>query len=390
MKNLMTAAPVKPIAQPDGISCGATSVIMVIRALEFHPALQIPDVKKAVRTNPRTGTVPKGIIDGLAGLGIDAQFARPGSIAKLHSIIRGSDEAAPQYALLRLLIGGGAKHWVVVDGIDRNGQLAVVDPGSGARARYGDMQIEGWWRRRHWDCVLISADPQSHPAQKSAGVKPGEVRPAPGPASITSTTLADWCGGLPIIPESAYTKQESQAITDAGTAIERASKDPYLVEIPYRSIRKPELTFWVEGGSGMLETMVVKNQTGHRVIGGIANGIVWVTPEFRDIGIGPEILIAAHSQPQHVFTDPSSFSIEGYKARLKAHRLALQEAMSQGEKIPPEVMSDYRVQDDGKTLSLASPTWDGAWRAALNTGGTVISPRMALGTVDETSNAPKI
>lgn len=381
MSDQRQPAPVHPLAQSDGMSCGAMVAQMTVRALGFHPDLALQDFSLAVGTNQRTGTVPRGLLDGFAGLGVTATFERPGGTARLKSLVRGEDGLGPKYALLRVLIGAGTKHWILCDGVAlETGHLHIVDPGPGERTLRSASEIDHIWRSRSWDSVLVPATPGAHLAARMVPLQPRDVKPPPGPVPVHLTRIEEWCGGREIIPTRGLDERRRDRIAAVRNAIRRAANDLYLARLPWASPRYPDLRFSVEGGRGLLETMVVQHQDAAgrlSLVAGIEGGTTWVAPSERGLGIGAEMLLAAHAHQEHLFAQPDSFSVDGYRARLSAHRRGLIDAMDAGLDVPASVLAPYDLT--GPELILRDPAWEAAWQEAEATGRPVLAPGLPMG-----------
>lgn len=80
------------------------------------------------------------------------------------------------------------------------------------------------------------------------------------------------------------------------------------------------------------------------VAGGIERKNIYVAPEYRGRGIGPEILVLAFEvgirHPAEMNVD-NTLSRAGRANRVAAHRLAVERALEAGEDVPEVVLEDY-------------------------------------------------
>lgn len=87
--------------------------------------------------------------------------------------------------------------------------------------------------------------------------------------------------------------------------------------------------------------------------GGYVDNMLFIKQEHRGRHLAAEIVLAAADLREGKL-DPDSYTAEGLKAHENAHRLAVQRAMRQGQKVRPEVMADYVIpMDDVKARLLA-------------------------------------
>lgn len=137
--------------QPDGYSCGATSIKIVsnIYGLDSN----IPKLKEICGTNPETGTIDSGIANGLSFLGLPHQ--------RTFDIIftPEQDEIYLNYILyndftyvMRTLIHG-MKHWVVI--VDKSDDYySTLDPAFGIINYHKSFIIEAH-KLRDYDGFVV-------------------------------------------------------------------------------------------------------------------------------------------------------------------------------------------------------------------------------------------
>jgi len=98
-----------------------------------------------------------------------------------------------------------------------------------------------------------------------------------------------------------------------------------------------------DDGDGVL--LAVFDKANRRLVGGIDHKNVYVVPEYRGRGIGPEILVAAFAtgvmHPDSMNEGGNVLSHAGRGNRVKAHRLAVERALAAGDEVPDAVLADY-------------------------------------------------
>lgn len=108
------------------------------------------------------------------------------------------------------------------------------------------------------------------------------------------------------------------------------------------------------------------------LVGGLGHGTAWVDEAVRGRGLGAEMVIAAHANPPHRFLCPTTYSQDGFRARLSAHRIAVERALLAHHVVPEPVLRDYVV--DGGRLRLADPE---KWRARMEVATPQPQPQPA-------------
>lgn len=371
----------KAKAQPDGISCGATAASMALDGLGLLPAGGIPAVMRTIGTNPVTGTVPWGVVEGLRSLGVHARFhgapSDPDAAAplRLKGLLKGA--TGPNFVMLRILAGGYAKHWVIAEPTGEN-KVRVLDPASGRTYSGTAAQLAKDWSARGYEAITISADRDQHPGlSPMSRVEP----PSSGMPDPARTTLAEWLvhrsDRLVIVPIPDFGEDEARVIRNAPGELERTASDPFLRNLAVQSAARPDLHFFVVGAAGAVESMVVKDRRSGEVLGGILNGLNYVPPEHRGRGIGPEMLLVAAANARFRFLMPYSYSVEGYRTRLAAHRLAAERTLAAGGDLPAGVLSAYEQDGTGR-LRLADTAWEEFAEAAEMSGRRVSRPLAGL------------
>jgi predicted double-glycine peptidase len=132
------------IAQPDQITCGPTSVTMVL--LKYGKKVDLDSVKRQTKTeffqwngNPIGGTTPEYIEEALKHFGVDADM-KGASLDQLKYYI---SQDRPCIVLVRS--GDTLWHYVVVVGYDKD-RIEVADPAGGQRYKMKTSQFMGAWQ----------------------------------------------------------------------------------------------------------------------------------------------------------------------------------------------------------------------------------------------------
>lgn len=137
------------IAQPDGYSCGATAVKMMLNVYAPFNGLTLEEVKMLFLTNPATGTTHEGMINGLEALEIP--YTRTFQAEKPYELI---DMAFTENKLFLMRTAiHGSKHWLLVYGKDKDNYL-IADP----MGRYwiaAKSFIDEIWGCRGYDGFII-------------------------------------------------------------------------------------------------------------------------------------------------------------------------------------------------------------------------------------------
>lgn len=134
--------------QPDGISCGPTSLRML---LEFYGKKHsLEEIRKKTRTDFYVkggyeigGTTIENIKAGMDSFGLSSTI-HTGSMHDLRWYV---DQGRPPIVLLRSGMGN-LFHYVVVIGYTEN-TIIVADPGYGERTEYSNEQFERAWSYTH-------------------------------------------------------------------------------------------------------------------------------------------------------------------------------------------------------------------------------------------------
>lgn len=100
----------------------------------------------------------------------------------------------------------------------------------------------------------------------------------------------------------------------------------------------PMIVWWVPAIPGISVRAAIMVTLGEEVAGGMIAGTSYVHPSFRGLGIGAEIVIAAH---EYGVASPSHFSRSGQRARISAMRISVERAMDASESINPKMLEWY-------------------------------------------------
>lgn len=124
--------------QPDGYSCGATSV-KIVSLIYNTEQLGIEELKKVCSTNPSTGTIETGIMAGLNRLGLPFQrtfdiiLNREQDEIYLDSILK------QKFVYIMRTLLYGVKHWIVVyDKLEKD-YYQCLDPSAGIVSYHKDF-----------------------------------------------------------------------------------------------------------------------------------------------------------------------------------------------------------------------------------------------------------
>jgi hypothetical protein len=305
---------------------------------------------------------------------------------------KGGTKFPANYCLLRVEIKGSDPAWGLIDGIDaETGKFRLLMPSSGKIYLVSEAALHRLGVFEGAGCFAIPDDPLAHDqdVNRNDGGFEEEQRKENSypPTSLFGAdlrapheiTLEEWCGGREVIPPAKFGDFHRRSIRAAEEMICSAAKSSRLEILPWKSAKFPDITFGAvksaAGYSGMDRLVAFEGDRGPDmvVIGGLAGGTTWVNESRRNRGLGAELLLAAYGSEGFRFTGATSFSVDGYRARLSAHRKAVACAIAQGLAIPEDVSVQYKLGDDG-ILALAESRWDEVWQEALAAGESCFSP----------------
>lgn len=315
------------VRQQQAFDCGPACMRMACDFLEFHRGLPLREVTRLSGANPATGTTEMEMARGLGALGLAWQRPHASGTDDLRATLR-----AGSFVMLRTLLPGGHKHWVVTHGWDGD-RFLIACPGRGA-ARWTDGFTNKVWSARGYDHFALPADRAAHTVALA-----WERKRLPTSRPPHERTLAEFLEDRPVIPDARLTGWHRGMIRRAAEAIAKMPhrRDKWL--LPYSAA--PGLLFFAVPRTASMHDMYVLDEASGRVAGGIHEGLRWVEPPFRGRGIGAEIALAAHSVPGLAFLAPSSYSEAGHASRVAAHRIAVERALAAGLPVPEEVLRDY-------------------------------------------------
>ena len=136
------------IKQPDGISCGPTSVQMVLR--HYGHGRSLAEIRKVAKTDWYVqgehevgGTTVEFVWKAINQFGVPSSLLK-GDMHKLRGYV---SQGRPVIVLVR---SGTANSWhyVVVTGYTPN-TIIIADPGNGRRGEYSTQQFERAWKFTH-------------------------------------------------------------------------------------------------------------------------------------------------------------------------------------------------------------------------------------------------
>ena len=130
--------------QPDGITCGPTSIRMVACAIGKDFTLE--EISAACGTNDRVGTTDVMLIKGLSDLGIPYQVGS-------ERTPEGLQASLPDNFIILRTLTRGIKHWVVLYSF-RGGKFLVNDPWLG-QIQYTPDELVSIWKPRDFYYVEV-------------------------------------------------------------------------------------------------------------------------------------------------------------------------------------------------------------------------------------------
>jgi Peptidase_C39 like family len=296
-------------------TCGPCSIRMVANILEFRPDMQEKELAIASGANPKTGTTEVEMAKGLNALLLE--WTRPSKASMGGEPLEHLREAIAdgKVVLLRTMLPGGMKHWVVVHGYDRQNDVFLVTCAGMGGVVWKSAILHQMWKQRDYDHFLVSADRNQHPR----AVADEKTRRIAAWKPVHKMTLSEFTMDRPVVEKLG---QEHFAWIDgASKAIlaMQSRKDGR----PMDYADAPGFIFLAMPRNGITHNMLVLDANNGQVAGGIADGLRWVAPEYRGRGLGMEIALAAYSEPETAFLYPGSYSIAGLRSREAAWKLAI-------------------------------------------------------------------
>lgn len=89
------------------------------------------------------------------------------------------------------------------------------------------------------------------------------------------------------------------------------------------------------------QKIIVVNRSNGELVGGAVVGTRWVNEKYRKDNVGTHILLSSQEIPNKIF-GPTSYSVGGYKSRVKAHKIAIENALKDGKIVPDDVLKEYK------------------------------------------------
>lgn len=99
---------------------------------------------------------------------------------------------------------------------------------------------------------------------------------------------------------------------------------------------------------------------GENIVGGIIGGTHYVLPEYRGLGLGTDLTLAAFECGMKTVDTTVFYSEGGLASRRAAHRVAVAEALAAGCQVPAEVVADYPEMAARYGFELPTTTNPGA------------------------------
>ena len=348
-ENLLGGLDYMPVArQTNRYSCGPACLKTIANQLGFYAKLPTSEITRLAQVTPVSGTTEVEMARGLDALGLAYEHSN-GSRRLSHLCDAVDDGRA---VLLRTLLPGGHKHWVVLHGYDNRGQFAVSCPARGALLWSGDF-VEEVWSARNYDNFAVPLDRRLHPVALARGADTEWKASKP----IHLMTLPEFLGKAFVIKDSQLRSYHLDLITTAAATLEGLAERGAGTELSYPHL--PEFSFRVVPRTrSFYDMLVVERQTGN-LAGGIARGVRWVHPEFRNKGLGAELVLVSFSVPHVNFLRPSSYSEAGYGSRISAYKLAIQRAEEAGLAIPARVWRSFASVTHQERKTEGLPATDG-------------------------------
>ena len=149
------------VRQPDGMTCGPTSIKIVCEHLGAHRDLGVYDIAAVCRTNGRFGTTYEAMCEAVDTLGLTWQRPTRPSMEGLRASL-----AEGNVTMMRTLIGS-IPHWVVAyDATDKG--IRVSCPSIG-RTVIPDGELFKRWEGRYFDGFEVPSNPNLHPGVAQSG-----------------------------------------------------------------------------------------------------------------------------------------------------------------------------------------------------------------------------
>jgi hypothetical protein len=127
--------------QPDGYSCGATSV-KIISLIYNTVSIDIEELKKICNTNPNTGTIETGIMAGLNKLNLPYQRTNDVILTIEQDEIYLDSILKNKFSYIMRTMLYNVKHWIVVyDKIEADYYLCL-DPSAGIVSYHKDFILK--------------------------------------------------------------------------------------------------------------------------------------------------------------------------------------------------------------------------------------------------------
>lgn len=156
-------------------------------------------------------------------------------------------------------------------------------------------------------------------------------------------TRASFVGRQPVVEEKNYTGFHYGCMQQTRAMMLKASAETGWLR---SSFRLDGFEFWVRGDEvfGFGDVVAAFADRNSEIVGGINQGTLWVEPGARRKGVGAAMILCGHYEQAYTdrrFLAPTSYSVEGHKAHLSAHRKAVEIALAAGEEIDDEILADY-------------------------------------------------
>lgn len=236
----------------------------------------------------------------------------------------------------------GYKHWVVVYGFEK-GNFLVMDPMSG-NTKWSADKLEFAWRARGYDHFSLPKSREMHPeaidmekvidAIKEEEEEQEKNEFIPDNREIFEKTIDEFTTNVPIIEEfkpmhHAMIEQTKKCVLSFYRHADR--------KLDYKFEDYEFLSLDGKNYGSFLFVMYKGNP-----IGGVAQGTRWIDEAHRGKNLGAHLVLAALQDKEHIYFCPVSYSVAGYKSRVEAHKIAVENAIKEGKNVPDNVLEEYK------------------------------------------------
>lgn len=234
----------------------------------------------------------------------------------------------------------GYKHWVVVYGFEK-GNFLVMDPMCG-NTKWSVDKLEFAWKARGYDHFSLPKSRDMHPdaiqMEKVIDlVKEEETEEnffIPNDKEIYEKTVDEFTTNVPIIEEF---KPMHHAMIDQTKKCVLSFYKHADKKLDYKF---EDYDFLSLDGKNYGSFLFVMHDG--KPVGGVAQGTRWIDEAHRGKNLGAHLVLAALQDKENIYFCPVSYSVAGYKSRVEAHKIAVENAIKEGKNVPDNVLEEYR------------------------------------------------